>query len=87
MGLARIIGKYFSGTIDKGKITGDAYMSKRIPTLIRYLKSLYLTVSEDRINPKPNPKNPIIIITTGKYKIPWGLRLNWKFPAIFKKRK
>ena len=42
--------------MDSGKITGEAYMAKRIPKLTKYLKSLYFTVSEEKINPKPNPK-------------------------------
>jgi hypothetical protein len=69
IGLARRMGKYSSGTIDKGKITGDAYMSSRTPKLIRYLKSLYLTVREDKTKPKPNPMNPIIRMSNGKYRM------------------
>tara|TARA_B100000315_G_C14030001_1_gene342778 strand:+ start:229 stop:459 length:231 start_codon:yes stop_codon:yes gene_type:complete len=74
MGFAIIISTYLFGTMEMGKIIGDAYMSKRIPKLIRYFKSLYFTVRAEKNKPKPNPSNPIMIINKGKYKIMCGLR-------------
>ena len=55
IGLARIIHSYFSGTMDSGKMTGDAYISNRTPKPIRKRISRYFEVIAENKRPNPSP--------------------------------
>jgi hypothetical protein len=55
IGFARMIHLYFSGTMESGKMTGEAYMSSWTPKPIRKRTSLYLEVMAEIKSPKPRP--------------------------------
>ena len=58
--------------MESGKITGDAYMSKRTPKLIRKRKSRYFEVIAENKSPNPSPWMPIISINIGNSQSKWN---------------
>jgi hypothetical protein len=65
IGFPRIIHLYFSGIIERGKITVEAYIINRTPNPIRNRKSLYFAVEAENNSPNPNPIMAIIKMSIG----------------------
>jgi len=65
IGFARIIHLYFSGTMESGNMTGDAYISNRTPKPIKKRISRYFEVIAENKSPNPSPWIPMIKINIG----------------------
>ena len=69
IGFNKMAHLYFSGTMDNGKITGEAYINKRTIKLMINRISLYFEVMAENNRPKPSPRVPIRTINKGRSQI------------------